>query len=143
MMASSLSRHDFSAVTGGELPVYWYSQPGPPGPPLAPGSYTAYGDVTWLLAQTDDLFAVFGAGDEVALQFKALTTPPAPGLRRLYAFQSSGYYKENIPNPEVPFTVDPLPFRAMSNFPYPATEHYPTDRVHEAYLRDWNTRVVP
>ncbi len=39
-------------------------------------------------------------------------------------------------------TVDPMPFAAMSNFPYPDTESYPDDTAHQDYLANWNTREV-
>jgi len=140
---AELRRHGFSGYTGGDLRTYQYSQPGPSGWPLGPGSYTKYGEVTSLLGLTDDKFVIFGAGDEVVMDFQNIPTPPATGYRRLYAFQSSGYYKENIPNPEVPFTVSPLPFLGMSNFPYQATEQYPADESHQSYLSLWNTRTAP
>jgi hypothetical protein len=41
------------------------------------------------------------------------------------------------------FTVDPLPFRSMSGFPYPDTENYPSDESHSNYLREYNTRTWP
>jgi hypothetical protein len=41
------------------------------------------------------------------------------------------------------FTVDPLPFIAMSGFPYTSAESYPYDSEHLAYLRLYNTRVFP
>jgi hypothetical protein len=41
------------------------------------------------------------------------------------------------------FTVDPLPFRSMSGFPYPDTESYPSDEAHSNYLREYNTRTWP
>jgi len=41
------------------------------------------------------------------------------------------------------FTVDPLPFRNMSGFPYPSTESYPSDEDHASYLREYNTRTLP
>ena len=40
------------------------------------------------------------------------------------------------------FTVDPLPFRNMSGFPYPDTESYPNDDAHLEYLNEYNTRTV-
>jgi hypothetical protein len=40
------------------------------------------------------------------------------------------------------FTVDPLPFRSMSGFPYPDTESYPSDNAHLQYLQEYNTRLV-
>src|SRR4030042_1840517 len=36
--------------------------------------------------------------------------------------------------------VEPLPFHAMSNYPYPETENYPDDEAHLAYLAEYNTR---
>jgi hypothetical protein len=41
------------------------------------------------------------------------------------------------------FTVDPLPFRGMSGFPYPDTESYPSDEAHSNYLSEYNTRTLP
>jgi hypothetical protein len=43
---------------------------------------------------------------------------------------------------EFDFTVDPMPFRNMSGFPYPDTESYPFDEAHLQYLREYNTREV-
>jgi hypothetical protein len=53
---------------------------------------------------------------------------------------TDGFYKDDLV--DVTHTVDPMPFHAMSIFPYPATESYPTDADHQAYLSEWNTRVV-
>jgi hypothetical protein len=39
-------------------------------------------------------------------------------------------------------TIEPLPFRAMSNYPYGTNEHYPADAGHEEYRRKYNTRSV-
>jgi hypothetical protein len=36
--------------------------------------------------------------------------------------------------------VEPLPFHAMSSYPYPAGEHYPNDAEREAYRKKYNTR---
>jgi hypothetical protein len=38
--------------------------------------------------------------------------------------------------------LDPLPFHAMSDYPPPAPEAYPTDPAHTQYLLEYNTRVV-
>jgi hypothetical protein len=34
----------------------------------------------------------------------------------------------------------PLPFHAMSAYPYKASEHFPLDADHAAYLKDFLTR---
>jgi hypothetical protein len=41
-----------------------------------------------------------------------------------------------------PDALAPLPFRAMSGYPYDATEHYPDTPRYRAYLARYNTRVV-
>ncbi len=144
LLSASLGYHGFSFFSAGDLPVYTYSKPGPFSWPLAPGSYTEYGDVSPLVDAVDDMFVIFGSGDEVALEFQP-PAPPALGESRFYAFASAGYYKQSNLDKGglVPYTVSPLPFAAMSNFPYSAPEEYPTDAAHQDYLNTWNTRTVP
>jgi hypothetical protein len=36
--------------------------------------------------------------------------------------------------------VEPLPFHAMSGYPYPAGAHYPDDPAHREYREKYNTR---
>ena len=57
------------------------------------------------------------------------------GMERTYVIHTDGYFQE------ITGRVAPLPFHAMSNYPYPASEHYPTDAAHQSYLRDFETRV--
>jgi Dictyostelium (slime mold) repeat len=144
LASATLGYHGFSSFSAGDLPVYNYALPGALSWPLAPGSYTHYGEVSPLLGTVDDMFAIFGSGDEVALEFLP-PAAPATGAQRFYAFASVGYYKQsNLVNGGlVPYTVSPLPFAAMSNFPYGAPEAYPTDTVHQNYLSTWNTRTIP
>jgi len=55
----------------------------------------AYGDVRPLLNGSDDKFAVFGSGDEVALDFDPATLPALPqGWVRDYFFAAHGYEKD-------------------------------------------------
>ena len=41
-----------------------------------PGAYTRLGDVSPLVTASDDQFAIFGKGEEVALRFDASALPP-------------------------------------------------------------------
>jgi tetratricopeptide (TPR) repeat protein len=105
------------------------------------GRYTREGDVRALLRRVDDMFVISQPGDEIALSFRALP-PPAPGRVRTFLFYVHGYSKEMNPRSATPDTVGPLPFRAMSGYPYPQDEHYPRTRAHRRYLERYNTRIV-
>ena len=63
----------------------------------------------------DDKFVIFGGGDELTLRF---TPPAAPtgDVNRRFLLLSDGYYKDL--KQTIDHTVEPLPFAAMSNFPY-------------------------
>jgi tetratricopeptide (TPR) repeat protein len=104
-----------------------------------PGLYTRYGDVGELLGAVDDRLVVMGSGDEVTLTFDAPTRPPA-GWTREFLLKVDGWAKDRDPNTAFSQTVEPLPFHAMSRYPYPAGEHFPDDTAHQAYRREYNTR---
>jgi hypothetical protein len=106
-----------------------------------PGFYTRYGDVRELVKAADDRFVIMGAGDELRLLFPATALPPlAPGERRDFLLLVDGWAKDSDANTAFSQTVGPLPFHAMSRYPYPAAEQYPDDAVHEAYRKMYNTR---
>ncbi len=106
------------------------------------GTYTRYGDVLPLLTSFDDRFAVFGSGEEVALDFDPVKLPSLPrGWTRDYFFLANGYEKDMDFYAAEGFTVEPLPFRAMGTYPYPG-KAYPVDDNHFRYLLDYNTRYV-
>jgi len=106
------------------------------------GNFTRYGDVTELVRDADDEFVIGRQGDRVALKFKATELGPVPeGMERDYFVFVSCWFKVNG-LPYLPFTVDLLPFHAMSCFPYdPATESYPY-AAHLSYLLEYNTRAI-
>lgn len=109
----------------------------------AAGLYTRYGDVNPLLADTDDRFAILGPGDAVMLEFDSTALPPlAPGHERSFFFFAHGYEKDMDDHTAAPLTVDPLPFRSMSSYPYPETEAYPSGPEHVRYRLLYNTRRV-
>ncbi|MBI5655609.1 MAG: hypothetical protein HZC44_01815, partial [Geobacter sp.] len=99
------------------------------------GAFTRLGEVKELLAATDDKFVIMRHGDELTITFPALLKP-ALGYKRSYLLLADLYYKGGNT-----LSVDPLPFHAMSSYPYPATESYPQDADHQTYLQNYNTRI--
>jgi len=141
LVSATLDYYGFSATRGtSEIYEHIYGDKVEKLPSYMPGNYTRYGDVGPLLTGTDDKFVIFGSGDEVTLRFNGETDRPA-GTTRRFLMYFDGYYKAHN-NVFIPNTVEPLPFAAMSNFPYdPAVESYPTDADHNLYRNDYNTRV--
>ena len=103
------------------------------------GLYTRYGDIRELLRSVDDRLAILGSGDEIRLQYPALSPPPA-GWTRDFLLKVDGWAKDRDPNTAFSTSVEPLPFHAMSRYPYPAGEHFPDDAEHQRYRREYNTR---
>lgn len=104
------------------------------------GRYTRYGDVRELLASEDDRFAIVGPGDEIALRFSAALSSPPAGWTRSFILVSHAYCKDMDLYTATPRTLDPLPFKAMSRYPYPSSERAPS--AQDDYVRTFNTRVV-
>jgi len=106
-----------------------------------PGLYTRYGPVETLLAEPDDRMVVMGSGDEIRMRFSAGGLPPVPaGWKRDFLLLVDGWAKDGDANTAFSQSVMPLPFHAMSSYPYPAGEHYPSDAAHTQYQRDYLTR---
>jgi len=122
---------------------YIYEKASATGPYTRPaGAYTRYGDVRPLLESIDDKFAVFGSGDEVALDFDPAKLPALPrGWVRDYFFVANGYEKDMDFYAYSGDTVDPLPFRDMETYPYPG-KSFPSDAEHLNYLLEYNTRFM-
>jgi Tfp pilus assembly protein PilF len=105
------------------------------------GNYTRYGDTATLVSQADDQMVAMATGDELTVQFDARALPPLkPGWKRTLFLYTHGWAKDGEPNTAFSKTVEPLPFRQMSNYPYGAEEHYPDSPEHQQYLRDYQTR---
>ena len=102
------------------------------------GNFTRYGNIKPLLLEEDDKFVIFNYGDEVRLEFKERNT------NKDYDFilYSYGYYKDKkaLWHPDIITTVEPLPFKEMSSYPYLDNESYPYDEEHIEYLGIYNTR---
>lgn len=128
----------------GRLPtLYDYDRLAPLPVNRLAGRMTRFGDVTELLRQHDDRFVIFGTGDEIEVRFDASTLPPLPkGWKRSYVLRTWGYCKDTGPFTATGDSVEPLPFRAMSNYPPGPGEKYPDTPLHRAYLKRYNTRQV-
>jgi hypothetical protein len=106
-----------------------------------PGRYTRYGQVAPLLESADDRMVVMGSGDEVTIEYPATSLPALPsGWTRDFLLKVDGWAKDADANTAFSDNVLPLPFHAMSSYPYKATEHFPQDKEHADYLRDYLTR---
>ena len=107
------------------------------------GRLTRTGDVTALLRERDDMFVIFGPGDEITVSFETAGLPDLPpGWVRSFVLHTSGYCKDCGPFTATGETIEPLPFRSMSAYPYGPGEHYPADPAHAKYRREYNTREV-
>jgi hypothetical protein len=106
-----------------------------------PGLYTRYGDVGELITRLDDRLVIMGSGDELRLSFDARSFPAvASGWRRDFLLLVDGWAKDRDANTAFSQTVEPLPFHAMSSYPYAAGEKYPDGEAHRRYQREYNTR---
>ena len=107
---------------------------------VMPGRYTREGDVAELIAKADDRFVVSRPGDELVVSFDASALPPlGPSERRTFLLHSVGYSKEMNFHSASPDELAPLPFRAMTRYPYSRSERYP----HPEDLDEFHTRLVP
>ena len=147
-IAATLRTRGFSAEVrpdGHEPPLYDYARVMLASPwKTLPGRYTREGDVRELLMKADDMFVIAKPGDEVAVAFDAAGSGPLPdGWTRTFLLLADGFSKEMDINSASPDRVEPLPFHAMTAYPYRAPEHYPDTLEYREYQAKYNTRVVP
>jgi tetratricopeptide (TPR) repeat protein len=107
------------------------------------GYYTRYGDVTRLLQEPDDMYVITNAGDEVTISFRSDEAPPLPeGWMRTFLLYTDGWVKDGDLNTGTGQTVEPLPFRAQTRYPYGPEEAFPEDEGHRSWRQTYNTRRV-
>ena len=112
-----------------------------PDVPVVAGDLTRYGDVLPLMVPGDDMFAVMGPGDEVAVSFDADDLSPlAEGSVRTFMVRGDLFFKELYEESPAYDTVGPPPFHGMSTYPPPVGEVYPSDEMHQDYQAVYNTR---
>ncbi len=108
-----------------------------------PGRYTRFGDVRGLLQAIDDRQVVIGPGDEIKVLFDARDLPPPPpGHTRTVFLESFGWDKDADRNTWKAESNLPLPFEAMSGYPFAEGETRPRTPELDAYEFEWLTRVV-
>jgi hypothetical protein len=106
-----------------------------------PGLYTRYGDVRPLVQKADDRMVIMGSGDELSLEFSAKSLAPLPkDWSRDFLLLVDGWAKDADANTAFSESVLPLPFHAMSAYPYKKDERFPNDPEHAQYVRDYLTR---
>ncbi|MGE5325718.1 MAG: FG-GAP-like repeat-containing protein [Deltaproteobacteria bacterium] len=103
------------------------------------GNYTRYGNVLPLLSDADDHLVVLATGDEMTVDFHGLP-PVKAGLKRDFFLDASGYAKDGEPNTAYSKTVEPMPFRAMDNYPPAAKDKHPAGAEYERYLTEYQNR---
>lgn len=131
---------------GGRYGPYWfdYSQVSAEAPwrPIG-GRFTRFGDVLPLLKAPDDMYVVMAPGDEMTLEFDAESAESLPkGWTRDFLLYTDGWIKDSDLNTAYGTTVEPLPYHAMTAYPYARGERYPTDSVHVRYLHEFQTRSL-
>jgi hypothetical protein len=105
------------------------------------GRYTRYGPVEPLLARPDNLLVTMATGDEMTVAFSARNLPAVkPGWQRDFFLYVRGYAKDGEPNTAFAWTVEPLPFSGMSNYPPSPGDAAPSSPEYERYLREYQTR---
>lgn len=111
-------------------------------PPMA-GRFTRFGDVRKLLTDTDDLMAILGAGDEMAIAFRVPPEDLPPGWQRDFIMHNVGWDKDADLNTIHGQSVEPLPFHSMRHYPYEPDQTFPDSPAHLNYLQEYQTRRQP
>jgi hypothetical protein len=109
-------------------------------PPMQ-GAFTRYGEVTELLTVPDDLQVVIGAGDEITLRFEAAPMTLPEGWVRDFVLTNIGWDKDADLNTIQGQQVEPLPFRAMTQYPYEPGQSFPDSDMHRDFLQTFQTRI--
>jgi len=97
----------------------------------AGGLYSNYGDVLGLIETTDNRQALMAPGDEMTVSFDGRSLSDlSPGWQRDFVLRIAGWAKDNEPTTLFFDTVEPLPFRGMSQYGARSSAHH--RREHHA-----------
>jgi hypothetical protein len=106
------------------------------------GHFTRYGDVLPLLTEADDQSVIIASGDEMSLEFPAAAPPLSSGWKRDFLLYNVAWMKDADLHTASGQTVEPLPFHAMTHYPYGAELQYPEDAAHRRYVAEYDTRII-
>ncbi|MDB5388973.1 MAG: hypothetical protein JWM11_4619 [Planctomycetaceae bacterium] len=134
-----VSQHYWRPGNGPDQYDYRYVTSDPVWPPMQ-GHFTRFGDVLELLTQQDDRLVVIGAGDEITLTFAAPHKPIPAGWKRDFIMHNVGWDKDADLHTLYGQTVEPLPFNAMSGYPFDAHETPRDTTAYRHYLEQYQTR---
>ena len=109
-------------------------------PPMS-GRFTRFGQVKELIADADDRHVVMGAGDEMTVEFSSEKAPLPNGWKRDFIIYNVGWDKDADLNTVHGQSVEPLPFRAMTKYPYEPDQSFPSEQKHVDYLKRYQTRL--
>ncbi|MDB4883571.1 MAG: ASPIC/UnbV domain protein, partial [Gemmatimonadetes bacterium] len=147
-VSADLHSRGFSRMyrKGGRYGPYWFAYDDvtkdSPWRPIE-GAFTRFGDVLPLLRDADDMYVIMQPGDETTIQFDASSASSLPrGWKRDFLLYTDGWIKDSDLNTAFGTTVGPLPFHGVKSYPFAASDAYPTDSLHQRYLREYDTRVV-
>src|SRR2546426_1093777 len=147
-VAADLHARGWSRVfrKGGRYGPQWfdYSQVSRESPWRAVGGhFTRYGDVLPLLREADDQSVIIASGDEMSLEFPDAAPPLPNGWKRDFLLFNVAWMKDADLHTASGQTVEPLPFHAMTHYPYGAELRYPDDAAHRRYVAEYDTRITP
>ncbi len=103
------------------------------------GWCTRYGDISELLRDIDDRYAILNGGDGVIVEFAGELPPLAAGYTRDFFMFCDGWDKDGDYNVAFGDTVKPLPFHGMDAQRYGA-QRFPDQDAE--WIRLFNTRWV-
>ncbi|MDH3456086.1 MAG: FG-GAP-like repeat-containing protein [Gemmatimonadota bacterium] len=101
------------------------------------GFYTRFGDVGLLNEAVDDRYVIMNAGDELVLQFPALS-PPSDGWTRDFVLIGDGWVKDGDYNTGFSTTVLPLPYHGLADYSRPPGR-LQDDPAYRRHPKDWET----
>ncbi|MEZ4223576.1 MAG: MopE-related protein [Polyangiaceae bacterium] len=107
------------------------------------GRFTRYGDVTTLLRESNDMFAIMRRGDAVVFEFQGIPSATPGSAQTLFLHSDLVFKPRALPGSEATEKtewVGPLPFHGMGRYGRDTAHGYPTSAAHRHYQRELLTR---